>query len=142
MGSEWGEIIMYEQIHGSMKAFVYDSLPANIFAYHDQVPEELVIPSVYYPILSINDSKTSKDHYTLLYTMTVRFFNATTDKAMQTAEKVANKIRSNGYTVHLRNEDGSESIETIYFRRVTTAPSGVGSAQLTMIFEYQQAYVD
>ncbi|HDR4568982.1 phage tail terminator family protein [Bacillus paranthracis] len=133
---------MYEQIHGSMKAFVYDSLPDNTLAYHDQVPEELVIPSVYYPILSINDDKTSKDHYTLLYTMVVRFFNETTDKAMQAAEKVANKIRSGGYTVHLRNEDGSESIDTIYFRRVTTAPSGVGSAQLTMIFEYQQAYVN
>ncbi|MBO1583152.1 DUF6838 family protein [Bacillus sp. XF8] len=131
---------MYEQIHGSMKAFVYDNLPNGTFAYHDQVPEELVIPSVYYPILSINDSKTSKDHYTLLYTMTVRFFNTTTDKAMQAAEKVANKIRSNGYTMPLRNVDGSESIDTIYFQRVTTAPSGVGSAQLTMIFEYQQAY--
>lgn len=133
---------MYEQIHGSMKAFVYDSLPTNTFAYHDQVPEEIVIPSVYYPILSINDTKTSKDHYTLLYTMTVRFFNATTDIAMQTAEKVANQIRSNGYTIHLRNEDGSESTDTVYFQRVTTAPSGVGSAQLTMIFEYQQAYTN
>lgn len=133
---------MYEQIHGSMKAFVYDSLPTNTFAYHDQVPEELVIPSVYYPILSINDSKTSKDHYTLLYTMIVRFFNTTTDKAMQTAEMIANKIRSNGYTVHLRNEDGSESLDTIYIRRVTTAPSGVGSAQLTMTFESQQAYTN
>ncbi|PEU05225.1 hypothetical protein CN527_02475 [Bacillus cereus] len=133
---------MYEQIHGSMKAFVYDSLPNNTLAYHDQVPEELVIPSVYYPILSINDLKTSKDHYTLLYTMTVRFFNTTTDKAMQAAENVANKIRSNGYTIHLRNVDGSESIDTIYFQRVTTAPSGVGSAQLTMIFEYQQAYMN
>jgi len=133
---------MYGQIHGSMKAFVYDSLPANTFVYHDQVPEELVIPSVYYPILSINDDKTSKDHYTLLYTMIVRFFNTTTDKAMQTAEMIANKIRSNGYTVHLRNEDSSESMDTTYFRRVTTAPSGVGSAQLTMIFEYQQAYTN
>ncbi|MEX0134922.1 hypothetical protein MRBLBA71_001459 [Bacillus nitratireducens] len=133
---------MYEQIHGSMKAFVYDSLPTNTFAYHDQVPEELVIPSVYYPILSINDDKTSKDHYTLLYTMIVRFFNTTTDKAMQTAEMIANKIRSKGYTVHLRNEDGNESMDTIYFRRVTTAPSGVGSAQLTMIFEYQQTYTN
>lgn len=133
---------MYEQIHGSMKAFVYDNLPSGTFAYHDQVPEELVIPSVYYPILSINDSKNSKDHYTLLYTMTVRFFNTTTDKAMQAAEKVANKIRSNGYTIHLRNVDGSESTDTIYFQRVTTAPSGVGSAQLTMIFEYQQAYIN
>jgi hypothetical protein len=74
--------------------------------------------------------------------MVVRFFNVTTDKAMQAAEKVANKIRRNGYTVQLRNEDGSELIDTIYFRRVTTAPSGVGSAQLTMIFEYQQAYVN
>ncbi|MBO1583125.1 DUF6838 family protein [Bacillus sp. XF8] len=133
---------MYEQIHGSMKAFVYSDLPSNTLAYHDQVPEELAIPSVYFPILSINDDKTSKDHYTLLYTMTVRFFNTTTDKAMQEAEKVANKIRSNGYTIHLRNVDGSESIDTIYFQRVTTAPSGVGSAQLTMIFEYQQAYVN
>lgn len=133
---------MYEQIHGSMKAFVFDSLPSNTLVYHDQVPEELAIPSVYFPILSINDDKTSKDHFTLLYTMTVRFFNTSTDKAMQAAEKVANKIRSNGYTVHLRNEDGSESFDTIYFRRVTTAPSGVGSAQLTMIFEYQQAYVN
>ncbi|EOP60962.1 hypothetical protein IKQ_06193 [Bacillus cereus VDM053] len=133
---------MYEQIHGSMKAFVYDSLPTNTFVYHDQVPEELVIPSVYYPILSINDDKTSKDHYTLLYTMIVRFFNTTTDKAMQTAEMIANKIRSKGYTVHLRNEDGNESMDTIYFRRVTTAPSGVGSAQLTMIFEYQQTYTN
>ncbi|MES1049349.1 hypothetical protein FOA24_07800 [Bacillus thuringiensis] len=133
---------MYGQIHGSMKAFVYDSLPANTFVYHDQVPEELVIPSVYYPILSINDDKTSKDHYTLLYTMIVRFFNTTTDKAMQTAEMIANKIRSKGYTVHIRNEDGNESMDTIYFRRVTTAPSGVGSAQLTMIFEYQQAYTN
>lgn len=60
---------------------------------------------------------------------------------MQIAEKIADKIRRS-QTLYLRNEDGSESSDAVYFKRLTTAPSGVGSAQLTMIFEYQQAYVN
>lgn len=131
---------MYTQIHGSMKAFVFDNLPKGTFAYHDQVPEEIRIPSVYFPHLSTNDLKNTKDHFTLLYTMTVRFFNATTKEAMELADKIANKIRHSGYTLNLRNEDGSESTDDVYFLRVTTAPVVVGSAQLTMIFEYQQTY--
>lgn len=133
---------MYAQIHGSMKAFVYDNLPLGTFTYHDQVPEEIRIPSVYFPHLSTNDLKNTKDHFTLLYTMTVRFFNATTEEAMELADEIANKIRRSGYTLNLRNEDGSESTDTVYFRRVTTAPVVVGSAQLTMIFEYQQTYLN
>ncbi|EOQ15434.1 hypothetical protein KQ3_05903 [Bacillus cereus B5-2] len=133
---------MYAQIHGSMKAFVFDHLPKGTFAYHDQVPEEIRIPSVYFPHLSTNDLKNTKDHFTLLYTMTVRFFNATTEEAMELADEIANKIRRSGYTLSLRNEDGSESTDDVYFRRVTTAPVVVGSAQLTMIFEYQQTYIN
>ena len=131
---------MYAQIHGSMKAFVFDNLPKGTFVYHDQVPEEIRIPSVYFPHLSTNDLKNTKDHFTLLYTMTVRFFNATTKEAMELADKIANKIRRSGYTLNLRNEDGSESTDDVYFLRVSTAPVVVGSAQLTMIFEYQQTY--
>ncbi|MDR4942924.1 hypothetical protein COM40_12090 [Bacillus wiedmannii] len=133
---------MYAQIHGSMKAFVFDNLPKGTFAYHDQVPEEIRIPSVYFPHLSTNDLKNTKDHFTLLYTMTVRFFNATTEEAMELADEIANKIRRSGYTLSLRNEDGSESTDDVYFLRVTTAPVVVGSAQLTMIFEYQQTYLN
>ncbi|MDX5886264.1 hypothetical protein ACQVN8_25610 [Bacillus paranthracis] len=133
---------MYAQIHGSMKAFVFDNLPKGTFAYHDQVPEEIRIPSVYFPHLSTNDLKNTKDHFTLLYTMTVRFFNATTEEAMMLADEIADKIRRSGYKLSLRNEDGSESTDDVYFRRVTTAPVVVGSAQLTMIFEYQQTYLD
>lgn len=133
---------MYAQIHGSMKAFVFDNLPKGTLAYHDQVPEEIRIPSVYFPHLSTNDLKNTKDHFTLLYTMTVRFFNATTEEAMVLADEVANKIRRSGYTLNLRNEDGSESTDDVYFRRVTTAPVVVGSAQLTMIFECQEAYIN
>ncbi|EEM68483.1 MULTISPECIES: hypothetical protein [Bacillus cereus group] len=132
---------MYAQIHGSMKAFVFDNLPKGTFAYHDQVPEEIRVPSVYFPHLSTNDSGTSKDSFSLLYTMTVRFFYATSSEAMQIAEGIADKIRRSR-TLYLRNEDGSESVDTVYFKRVTTAPSGVGSSQLTMIFEYQQAYAN
>ncbi|WP_157410642.1 hypothetical protein [Bacillus albus] len=133
---------MYAQIHGSIKAFVFDNLPKGTFAYHDQVPEEIRIPSVYFPHLSTNDLKNTKDHFTLLYTMTVRFFNATTKEAMELADEIANKIRRSGYTLNLRNEDGSESADDVYFLRVTTAPVVVGSAQLTMIFEYQQTYLN
>ncbi|BCC74241.1 hypothetical protein BCJMU51_p2096 (plasmid) [Bacillus cereus] len=133
---------MYAQIHGSMKAFVFDNLPKGTFAYHDQVPEEIRIPSVYFPHLSTNDLKNTKDHFTLLYTMTVRFFNVTTEEAMMLADNIANKIRRSGYKLSLRNEDGSESTDDVYFRRVTTAPVVVGSAQLTMIFEYQQTYLN
>ncbi|OOR23166.1 hypothetical protein [Bacillus wiedmannii] len=133
---------MYAQIHGSMKAFVFDNLPKGTFVYHDQVPEEIRIPSVYFPHLSTNDLKNTKDHFTLLYTMTVRFFNATTEEAMELADEIANKIRRSGYTLSLRNEDGSESTDDVYFLRVTTAPVVVGSAQLTMIFEYQQTYLN
>ena len=133
---------MYAQIHGSMKAFVFDNLPKGTFVYHDQVPEEIRIPSVYFPHLSTNDLKNTKDHFTLLYTMTVRFFNATTKEAMELADKIANKIRRSGYTLNLRNEDGSESTDDVYFLRVTTAPVVVGSAQLTMIFEYEQSYIN
>lgn len=133
---------MYAQIHGSMKAFIFDNLPQGTFAYHDQVPEEIRIPSVYFPHLSTNDLKNTKDHFTLLYTMTVRFFNATTEEAMELADEIANKIRRSGYTLSLRNEDGSESTDDVYFHRVTTAPVVVGSAQLTMIFEYQQTYLN
>ncbi|WCS66558.1 terminal tail protein [Bacillus phage 0105phi7-2] len=132
---------MYAQIHGSMKAFIFDNLPPGTFAYHEQVPEEIRIPSVYFPHLSTNDMNNTKDSFTLLYTMTVRFFNATSSEAMQIAEEIADKIRRSR-TLYLRNEDGSESSDTVYFKRVTTAPSGVGSAQLTMIFEYQQAYAN
>ncbi|MGG0706765.1 hypothetical protein [Bacillus paramobilis] len=132
---------MYAQIHGSMKAFVFDNLPKGTFAYHEQVPEEIRIPSVYFPHLSTNDMNNTKDSFTLLYTMTVRIFYATSSEAMQIAEEIADKIRCSR-TLYLRNEDGSESSDTVYFKRVTTAPSGVGSAQLTMIFEYQQAYVN
>ncbi|MGZ7151882.1 hypothetical protein [Bacillus sp. BC08] len=132
---------MYAQIHGSMKAFVFDNLPKGTFAYHEQVPEEIRIPSVYFPHLSTNDMNNTKDSFTLLYTMTVRIFYATSSEAMQIAEEIADKIRRSR-TLYLRNEDGSESSDTVYFKRVTTAPSGVGSAQLTMIFEYQQAYVN
>lgn len=133
---------MYAQIHGSMKAFVFENLPKGTFAYHDQVPEEIRIPSVYFPHLSTNDLKNTKDHFTLLYTMTVRFFNATTEEAMELADEIANKIRRSGYTLNLLNEDGSESTDDVYFLRVTTAPVVVGSAQLTMIFEYQQTYLN
>lgn len=133
---------MYAQIHGSMKAFIFDNLPQGTFVYHDQVPEEIRIPSVYFPHLSTNDLKNTKDHFTLLYTMTVRFFNATTEEAMELADEIANKIRRSGYTLNLRNEDGSESTDDVYFSRVTTAPVVVGSAQLTMIFEYQQTYLN
>lgn len=125
-----------------MKAFIFDNLPQGTFAYHDQVPEEIRIPSVYFPHLSTNDLKNTKDHFTLLYTMTVRFFNATTEEAMELADEIANKIRRSGYTLSLRNEDGSESTDDVYFHRVTTAPVVVGSAQLTMIFEYQQTYLN
>ncbi|MCS3600147.1 MULTISPECIES: hypothetical protein [Bacillus] len=132
---------MYAQIHGSMKAFVFDNLPQGTFAYHEQVPEEIRVPSVYFPHLSTNDLGTSKDSFSLLYTMTVRFFYATSSEAMQIAEGIADKIRRSRI-LYLRNEDGSESVDTVYFKRVTTAPSGVGSSQLTMIFEYQQAYAN
>ncbi|MBL2417067.1 hypothetical protein ELJ38_30355, partial [Klebsiella pneumoniae] len=80
--------------------------------------------------------------FTLLYTMTVRFFNTTTEEAMELSDRIANLIRRSGYTLSLRNEDGSESTDTVYFRRVTTAPVEVGSAQLIMIFEYEQSYIN
>lgn len=97
-----------EQCLGSAVRFIIDSDVEGSKAYFDEVPQSFYVPSVYFPVPSVECSKVTMQSYLNRVTFTV-WFQARTDwEAEARCASVRDQLMMNNMKIPLCNkEDGS-----------------------------------
>ncbi len=129
---------MLEQLLGSVQAHCYKQWSVKL--YTEKIPNNIEIPSMYFPPPSTNDDDFSKDAFSKLYTQRVLCRMSSDTAALLKAEEIADSIRKNGHCVPILNEDGTETGKTLQFSRISANIIADYTAQITMIFEVQDYY--
>lgn len=125
---------MLEQLIGSIKGYFYKKNPVTIF--EKELPETIVIPSMYFPPPNILPLPHTKQGYQNNYTMNVQIFEADAQEGLKKAEEIAQSIKKNKYTIPLLNEDGSETDGSIVFNTVECQMIEFGIVQIKLEWDY------
>ena len=114
----------------SIGRFLYDNNKVKL--YFDDVPEELQVPSMFFPIPELMPTIDSTSTFRCNYTMYVKIFEKTKQEAMTKANELAYKILKNKLKVPVVMEDGTVTKENIKLNNIQ--PRGVDdmAAQLAI----------
>lgn len=131
---------MLEQFIGTIKNYFYTRFPVPVF--DKELPENLIVPSLYFPQPEIMDGYYSKNKYQVNYTLDVQIFHKSTAEALQVAESITQEIRRNKSVMHLIHADGTVSDESIFFDTITSMEMGTeGIVQVRLMWSYEYDYI-
>lgn len=80
----------------------------NVKWYDKQVPEEMQVPSMYFPVPISIDSGYTKDNYATSYTQNINLFHAYEWEAYQKAEDIKSLIMKGKSVIPVYAEDGTQ----------------------------------
>ncbi|KGK88038.1 hypothetical protein [Clostridium sp. HMP27] len=95
---------MLDQERGSIIKFFQTVNPVKI--YIEKVPEEFIIPSMYFPVPFLDTSRDSLSTYQNDYQMFVKIFEETTLKASTTGEKILEELSKKRNIIKVYTPEG------------------------------------
>lgn len=134
-----GRSSLLDNFIGSLKNKFY-SLNA-VTVYHEKLPKELTIPSMYFPAPITTPISHSKDEYRVNYTINVQIFESNTLKAVKKAEQVATKIRKAKGIVNFVDKEGNVTEDYFIVDSISTQEMAYGIAQVTIDWHYDFNYI-
>lgn len=99
---------------GSIMKFCYDKNPVKI--YSDRIPQNMVIPCMYFPIPLVTSSGDTFSSYRNSYQLIVKVFADTTSQAHIKAHTIAEGIRSARFIIPVINQAGEAMSERMRLR--------------------------
>lgn len=134
-------MLVIEQEVASLIKFILDSA-GNPAPYYNEVKENFVVPSIYFPSPEINSDGETFNTYRLGYTWRVKLFHKTTEDAYAMALKALTAIRAARNLVPLIGEDGSETGELLRIEDPEIKKLDSGVYQLVISWDSRRPYND
>lgn len=130
---------MLEQEIASVIKFVLDSA-GNPAPYYNEVKENFVVPSIYFPAPEIDTDGESFVSYRLQYSWYIKLFHKTTEDAYAMALKVLLAIKGARNCIPLIAEDGNPAGESLRLDDPAILKLDSGVFQLKLTWDSRRPY--
>lgn len=94
---EIGSIINYMNLINPVKIYI------------DEIPKNMIIPSMYFPAPQLDSGNDSLSSYISDYSMFVKVFEKTSQESFSTSEKLINEVCAARNIIPVINEDGTST---------------------------------
>lgn len=108
--------------------------------YTDRMPQDFVVPSLYFPQPITADAPSSISSYRLDCSLAVKVFAKTDEQAVDAAEQIAQTIREFRMVIPIIDEDGRNTGKYMRLRKANTRIIDEGVAQLTFTWTSRYQY--
>lgn len=127
---------------GSIMSACYKIHPVQV--YTDRMPQDFVLPSMYFPQPIMADAPSSISSYRVDYSLAVKVFAKKDEQAADAAEQIAQTIRHSRMVIPVIDEDGHDTGQYMRIRKMDSRIIDEGVAQLTFTWtsRYQYNRVD
>lgn len=123
---------------GSIMAACYELHPVQV--YTERMPQDFVIPSMYFPQPLSSDGGDTLSTYRKDYSLAIKFFAKTDEQAGGAVEHVADAIRADRFIIPLIAEDGRQTNEYMRLTRLESRVIDEGVAQLSITWTSRYKY--
>ena len=134
-------MLVLEQEVASLIKFILDSA-GNPAPYYNEVKENFVVPSIYFPSPEIDSDGETFNTYRLGYIWRVKLFHKTTEDAYAMALKVLVALKAARNLIPLIGEDGEETGELLRIEDPEAKKLDSGVYQLTINWDSRRPYND
>lgn len=110
--------------------------------YEDSVPEDFMIPSLYFPPAELSTSGSTLKSYQAKYSIYVKVFALTKREACGLAEKIVRGIIDKGCKLPVYNFDGTDSGAIIKLEPPTAFGVDEGMAQVTLSYKIIRSSIE
>ena len=108
--------------------------------YEEEVPEDLQVPSMYFPPAFSFDGPDTLSTFTKTYSLSVKLFHNSTQQAHAEAERIADAIRARRLLVPLLNPEGTHTGEYVRFNRIESRQGSSGMALIVLTWDSRYFY--
>lgn len=110
--------------------------------YYDEVPEDFMVPAVYFPSPEIESGGDTLSTYSLKYIWFIKFFHSSTPAAYQMALSVLEIIKRKRNIIPVINEAGEFTGENFKVKdpKLKKIDGAAGAVQLTIIWDSLRPY--
>ncbi|WP_309087199.1 phage portal protein [Domibacillus sp.] len=108
--------------------------------YEEEVPEDLIIPSMYFPPAFSFDGPDSLSTFTKTYSLQVKIFHESTQQAHAEAERIADAIRARRLLVPLLDLEGTQTGEYVRLNRIESRQGSSGMAPIVLTWDSRYFY--
>lgn len=132
---------MLEQEIASLMRYTIDKA-GNPSPYYHDVPQDFLVPAVYFPPPELSSRGDTLLTYALEYSLFVKFFCSSTQQAMGLGMAVLTSILSGGSLIPLIGEDGALGGKGFYVKdpRLRSVDGAGGAAQLELAWDSPRPY--
>ncbi|WP_408893506.1 phage portal protein [Paenibacillus taichungensis] len=123
---------------GSIMAACFRIHPVQV--YTDRMPQDFVVPSLYFPQPIIVDAPSSVISHRLDCSLAVKVFAKTDEQAADEAEQIARTIRQFRMAIPIIDEDGRNTGKYMRLRKMDSRIIDEGVAQLTFAWTSRYQY--
>ncbi len=124
---------------GSIMRFCYDRNPVQV--YSERIPQEMIIPCMYFPEPIIMSSSDTIYAYVNVYQLFIKIFAEKTQTSIRIAHNIAEEIRKCRGVIPIINLDGSLSGEYMQINiDIQTKPLDEGVSQLSLKWKSRYWY--
>ena len=115
----------------------------NISIFYDEnMPEDFIIPSLYFPPPETSLSGSALGSYSTKYSIYAKVFAKTKLEAVMMADSIAQGIMMKKCLIPIYNEDGTDSGEIFKMDPPDVRGVNEGMAQITLIFRIIRAFTE
>lgn len=111
-----------------------------VLLYEDEVPEELEVPSMYFPPAFSFDGKDTLSTFMKTYSLSVKLFHESTQQAHAEAERIADAIRARSLLVPLLSPEGLATGEYVRLNRIESRQGSSGMALIVLTWDSRYFY--
>ena len=116
-------------------AFFYNIFPVKV--YTKEVPENFVVPSLYFPTPFSFDGNDTNMTFRKTYSLAIKLFHKDAQQAFAEAERIADTVRRKRMLIPLINPDGSPNGQFMRITRIEERiTDGVASIGVTWDSRY------
>lgn len=109
----------------------------NVAIYDDEVPEDFIRPSMYFPALASNNGMKTKDFSGSNYSLYVKVFGTDADSTSELANNIRTALIDDLYKVPLLDYDGNTIGENIRIKKLSIRNLDIDIIQITLEFEME-----
>ncbi|WP_046180386.1 phage portal protein [Domibacillus tundrae] len=122
----------------SIRTSFYQLFPVKL--YDEEVPEELIVPSMYFPPAFSFDGPGTLSTFEKTYSLSVKLFHKSTLQAHAEAERIADAIRSRRLLVPILSPKGVLTGEYVRLNRIETRQGSNGMALIVLTWDSRYYY--
>jgi len=130
---------MLEQEIASAMKFIIDKA-GNPAPYYGNVPQDFLVPAVFFPQPEIDSEGYTLDSYALKYSWFVKFFAKDTQSAQHMGRSVLTALKGNRNAVPLIDEDGELTDRRFRMKDPLLKPIDDMAVQLTLMWVSPRLY--